>query len=683
MFKQLKLLLAVVVVVALAAAPAAGARPHHPKPPLSAAAAFVLPSSGQCVKGNTLKVTLRKISHLAWTSVVVKLDGRRLTTISPSQAGQPVSLDGLPSGAYTLSITAKTNDHRSVTAERRYHACATEPPINPPPPPPPPPFTDTNTDTDTNNNTTTTGGGGQTPTSPQAGAYRSSGYWLFFVSPDGSHVQDVMKSTSLSCSTGGGINYEFSVTDLPIATDDSFGSTEVESAVIHGVPVKVTTTFSGDFNGTQATGSYRQDVAYEDDSGKTCTTNTQSWSASPETGQGSQVVAPPQAGAYRSSGYWLFFVSPDHSHVQDVMKRTSLSCNTGGALESTISITDIPVEGQSTFATTQVENSMVSGKPVKVITTFKGHFHGLDGNGHERVAGTYREDIVFEDGSNEKCTSDTQWWTAEVEGGQGSQVLASPQPGAYRSSGYWLFFVSPDRSHLQDVIKNTSLICSTGATRSSSFTIEDIPIEGQSTFKTSQIENTIISNEPVKITTVFQGHFHGLEGNGTQRAAGTYREEIVFEGDSNEKCTTGTQWWTAEVEGGQGSQALGPPQVGFYRSSGYEMFGVSADHAHIQNVVKNTNLVCSTGGNINSSFAIADIPIEGQSTFRKTQVETGLYSGVPVKFSVTFNGHFHGYEGNGTQRAAGTYREDIVFEDGSGKECTTGTVWWSAGWYSS
>ncbi|MGH2938118.1 MAG: hypothetical protein ACRDPE_08360 [Solirubrobacterales bacterium] len=668
--------IAAAALVALLAivATGAGARPaHHPKPPISAAAAFVLPPSGQCVTGGTIKVELRKIRHVGWTGAVVKVNGGRFATISPAQAGRHVSLGGLPTGTFTLSIAAKTNDHRSVSAERRYHSCATEPPKPPVTPEmpvtpkPEPPLTP--------------------PAGPiPPGAYlTNTGNVLFYVSADGIHVQDVTRGTTLSCTTGGSLNYSLAVSDIPIAADGSFGTAQEEKTIILGKPAKVTTTFNGDFNGTEANGSYRQDVAYEDGSGKTCTTNTQSWPASLTHNQGSQVLAAPQPGGYlTNTGNVLFWVSPDQAHVQDVTLGTSLSCDTGASFNYSLALTDIPVVGQSTFGTTEEESTIILGRPAKVTTTFKGHFHGLSGSGRQRAAGTYREDVAFEDGSGEKCTTGTNSWPGEVTANQGSQVLAAPQPGGYlTNTGNVLFWVSADREHVQDVTLGTSLSCDTGASLNYSLAVTDIPVEGQRTFKTTQTEDSIILGKHVTITTVFKGHFQGLSGSGRQRAAGTYRQDVAYQDGSGEKCTTGTRSWPGEVTANQGSQVLAPPQSGSYlTNTGNVLFHVSADHAHIQNVTRGTSLTCDSGTSPSSSIAIADIPIEGQTTFHTVQQESGLLGGKPVKFTVTFNGHFQGLDGNGHQRAAGTYREDVVYEDGSGTECTTGTVAWPATWSS-
>jgi hypothetical protein len=48
--------------------------------------------------------------------------------------------------------------------------------------------------------------------------------------------------------------------------------------------------------------------------------------------------------------------------------------------------------------------------------TFKGHFHGANTAGAARLAGIYREDITFDNGTAYSCTSDEESWTATRTG---------------------------------------------------------------------------------------------------------------------------------------------------------------------------------------------------------------------------------------------------------------------------
>ena len=181
-----------------------------------------------------------------------------------------------------------------------------------------------------------------------------------------------------------------------------------------------------------------------------CTSGAVAWSATFDS-QGNQAAATPRPGSYTGS-YLTFDVSPDSSHIQDVSKQyVTLNCSSGATLTETIVINEIPITGLTTFSATESEGGYLSGKAVKVISTFTGHFHGLDTSGNQRVSGSYKQEIDYEDGSGVKCTSGAVAWSATFDS-QGNQEAAKPRPGSYTGS-YLTFNVSPDSSHIQDVSK--------------------------------------------------------------------------------------------------------------------------------------------------------------------------------------------------------------------------------------
>ena len=374
--------------------------------PISAASAFALPPASQCLSHNALTIQLRRLPHVKWMSAIIKINGARFKTVKRSQVNSPIRLVGLPAGRVAVSITAKTNTGRSVTATRTYETCppARKPtapvspvvpvkPGSPSPTTPAPPTPAPTTPTPSPLAPTPLA-----PSGPAPGGYVNSGL-SFFVSPDSSQVQDVVVNpTTLSCSDGTTMNSEITIKEIAIESDTTFSGHETQSGLISGKAVTITYAFSGEFVGSNASGTYREDIAFEDGSGKTCTTNTRSWSAGIVT-QGSQVAAPPKAGGYVNSGL-SFFVSPDSSQVQDVVvDPTTLSCSDGTTMNSEITIKEIAIESDTTFSGHETQSGLISGKPVTITYTFRGHFHGLDSGGNQRVDGAYREDIAFEDGS--------------------------------------------------------------------------------------------------------------------------------------------------------------------------------------------------------------------------------------------------------------------------------------------
>src|SRR5689334_9928408 len=80
------------------------AAPAKPRP-ISAAAAFTLPSTKACVADHQLTLLLRKVPHVTWTSATVKVDGRTVKSVKATK--RPIRLTGLPNGTFTLKITAK------------------------------------------------------------------------------------------------------------------------------------------------------------------------------------------------------------------------------------------------------------------------------------------------------------------------------------------------------------------------------------------------------------------------------------------------------------------------------------------------------------------------------------------------------------------------------------------------
>ena len=150
--------------------------------------------------------------------------------------------------------------------------------------------------------------------------------------------------------------------------------------------------------------------------------------------QGNQEAAKPRPGSYTGS-YLTFDVSPDSSHIQDVSKQyVTLNCSSGKTLSYQIVINEIPIMGLTTFSATESEGGYISGKAVKIISTFTGHFHGLANSGNQRVSGSYKQEVDYEDGSGVKCTSGAVAWSATFDSQGETEEAAKPRPGSYTGS---------------------------------------------------------------------------------------------------------------------------------------------------------------------------------------------------------------------------------------------------------
>ena len=114
-----------------------------------------------------------------------------------------------------------------------------------------------------------------------------------------------------------------------------------------------------------------------------------------------------------------FHVSADGKQVQDVTIAGSdnLACTPGGGFQdNTFTIPSIPIAADGSFSGKATQNGVHGGNPATFTYTFSGHFHGTDTSGEERAAGTWRDDVTYNNGTAYSCTSDTNPWSATRSG---------------------------------------------------------------------------------------------------------------------------------------------------------------------------------------------------------------------------------------------------------------------------
>ena len=91
------------------------------KPTLNAVA--VLPSTRRCVSRRKFRIRLRHPPGARVKSAVVRVNGKRVATRRGRRITAPVNLRGLPKGRFTVRITVKLADGRTVNGTRRYRTC--------------------------------------------------------------------------------------------------------------------------------------------------------------------------------------------------------------------------------------------------------------------------------------------------------------------------------------------------------------------------------------------------------------------------------------------------------------------------------------------------------------------------------------------------------------------------------
>ena len=519
---------------------------HHRKPvKLSGAAAFALPSAKQCLSGGELSLHWNRIPRVRWSRALVSVDGHRFATIS--QWTPVVRITGLPSGTFRLSITGLSTDWRRATASGAFHSCATH--QNP------------------------EGGGGSGPesgssgptgpSSPEPGSYnvQNAGPYYqgfsFYVSPDGTKLEDISGTPGGNCTPGGSF-YEpfFYIAEIAIEPDGSFSATKTEQGIEEGAPATFTFTFSGHFQSGAFSGSYREDVAYNTGVSHSCTSGLVSWTAS-RTSQGSQAPASAQPGHYNvgnSGAYYhefSFYVSPDGSKLEDVSGTPGGNCTPGGSYyEPFFHMPEIAIEPDGSFSATETEQGIEEGAAATFTFTFSGHFHGTNSSGQGRAAGVLREDVTYANGTQYTCMSNGIPWSATHDSKAG-QPSGQPAPGTYQVGNYGAYYlgfsfkVSSDGTRLLDVSGNPGGRCSPGASFSHQFYIAEIAVSGDGSFTATSSEAGQVSGHAATFTYTFSGHFHGFDSSGKTLAAGVLVEELTYANGVTYTCSSNVVPWSA------------------------------------------------------------------------------------------------------------------------------------------
>jgi hypothetical protein len=102
------------------------AKPPAPAPPPAVKARDVirLPSSRRCVSRRRFRIRMVKPRGTSITSVVVRVNGKRVKTVRGRRVTARVDLRGLPKGRFAVKITVKLKDGRTLNSTRRYRTCA-------------------------------------------------------------------------------------------------------------------------------------------------------------------------------------------------------------------------------------------------------------------------------------------------------------------------------------------------------------------------------------------------------------------------------------------------------------------------------------------------------------------------------------------------------------------------------
>jgi hypothetical protein len=409
-----------------------------------------------------------------------------------------------------------------------------------------------------------------TASNPPVGSYKGSnpqdGYPItFYVSSSKTSLQDInIPVVVLSCTPSGDSSPDepFGIASIPLKSNGSFTGTTTQTGVYNGFHATFTYAFRGNYQGLNSsgvptvTGTFNETLRFTDSAKRTCTSGTQSWTATRDA-QPPQTTSLPPVGSYTATnpqdGYPItFYVSSSKTSLQDInIPVVVLSCAPGGAgPDEPFGVAAVPLKPDGSFNATITQTGVYNGFPAKFTETFQGNFHGVSPSGAARAAGMFRETMTFTDSTARTCTSDNQSWTAARDT-QPPQTKTPPPAGGYTGSnpqdGYPITFsVSSSRKSLQNIaIPVVVLSCAPGgAGPDEPFGIGKALLQPNGSFTATSTKSGVYNGHPAKFTYNFRGNFHGVAPSGAARAAGTFQETMTFTDSTKRTCTSNAQSWT-------------------------------------------------------------------------------------------------------------------------------------------
>jgi hypothetical protein len=395
-----------------------------------------------------------------------------------------------------------------------------------------------------------------------------------------------------------------------------------------------------------------------------------------------------------SVGNFSFFVAGNHKAVQDVAANVSVTCTPGGQrVANEFVIDSLALASNGSFAKTVQRSGVYGGSPATYHFSLTGEVNGVNSAGQVQAAGSLISTMTYNNGTAYSCTSSKLPWQVTRDPQPTPQPTGRPSAGSL-SGDYYVpgavggltAYVSPDRSQLQDVYADVALSCTPSAQRPAvNFVIDSLPIGGGGSFQGTSTESGVFKGVAANFTFTIRGHFHGVNAQGVQRAAGSLSATMTYNNGTAYTCMSDTLPVTL-LRDTQPTQTSGSPPSGSYAGSyhntgtaGRVTFSISSDQSQIQNFSTNVGVDCNPGGSRPGlTFTVDSIPIQSDGSFDTTSTESGTYKSFPASFTYVVKGHVHGTNNSGDARIAGSLSATMTYSDGTSYTCESDQLPWDA-----
>ena len=267
-------------------------------------------------------------------------------------------------------------------------------------------------------------------------------------------------------------------------------------------------------------------------------------------------------------------------------------------------------------------------------------------------------------------------------------TTGQPIAGSYSGrsvQGYDVdFYVSNTKTALQDITSTLQLTCAPGdSVPSVAVSLNLLSLNSDGSFASTRTQSGDYKGNAAKFTIDFEGNFHGLNSDGVAQVAGSITETMTYSASGTSyTCTSNEVPWS-DTRDTQQTLTTGPAPAGGYSGrtvQGYDAdFSVSSNQKALQNVSYPLLLTCAPGDGSASLVAPIDsVSLNSDGSFESTTTQSGDYKGNAAKFTIDFQGNFHGLNSDGVAQAAGSITETMTYSaSGTSYTCSSNQVAWS------
>jgi hypothetical protein len=395
-----------------------------------------------------------------------------------------------------------------------------------------------------------------------------------------------------------------------------------------------------------------------------------------------------------SEGALSLYVPAAHNQIQDVSADASVTCSPGNATYGIPFVVDhLTMKAGGTFSGTTKRTGVFIGSKATFTVTFSGHVGGVTSTGQLKAAGSLIEKLTYNDGVAHACTSGKDSWSVTRDQQPTPQPTAKPLSGSY-AGDYFVsgteaplsYYVAANRATIQDLSLDADYHCAPGSSSGGvELDVASIPVASNGSFSKTSTYTGVFAGSPATFTLVVNGHFHGTNAQGVQRAAGSLDATVTYNNGTSYTCTSDTVPFSAtrdQQATPQPTSVTAGDYTGDYFSAGTEApvtYTVSSDRKTIESVASDVDVRCSPGGAAGGAdLVIGSIPLAADGSFSGTATSTGTFAGQPASFTFAFSGHAHGTSSTGQPRFAGAITATVAYNNGGAQTCSSDLLPWTA-----